>query len=210
MHLRTPSSEAQTRASIEARLAALAMGASAYPSTDTGVYRRSRFATSYVLRFTAWVGIAMAFGLALLLAGLTVGPRFLPYQAYAVISESMEPAIPAGSVVVLSPVGPNDLVVGDVITFRRPGNAEAVVTHRIVGIEATGDSSLLITRGDANDEPDPWRVPALAENWRLSFALPQVGTLLEDLQGLNGRLLLIAIPALLLGLLALRDHVWHA
>jgi signal peptidase I len=211
MLLRSQSRQQLSRSTVEARLAALALGNPSIANAEGRADHRRRSVVGWVLRLTAWVGIAVGFGIALLLAALTVGPRFLPYQAYAVISESMEPAIPTGSVVVLRPVGPMELMVGDVITFRRPGHADAVVTHRILGMETTGDTSLLITRGDANEEADPWRVPALSEkNWKLILALPQVGAWLEHLQGANGRLLLIAIPAMLLGCLALRDHLWRA
>ena len=56
-------------------------------------------------------------------------PRFLGYEVYNVVSGSMAPQIPMGSVVYVSPADPERVAAGDVIAFRSEGS---VVTHRVV------------------------------------------------------------------------------
>ena len=79
-------------------------------------------------------GLLLA-GAALAILSLTAGPRVLPYQTYFVLSGSMEPTIPVGSVIVLLPASAEELGNGDVITFGRPDHSETFVTLRIVGLE---------------------------------------------------------------------------
>ena len=68
------------------------------------------------------------------------------FCAYVVLSGSMEPEIPTGSVVVVDG-RKKEWNPGDVITYRR-GNM--VVTHRIVEKSEEG----YCTKGDANAEED--------------------------------------------------------
>lgn len=68
------------------------------------------------------------------------------FCAYVVLSGSMEPEIPTGSVVVVDG-RKKEWNPGDVITYRR-GNM--VVTHRIVEKSEEG----YYTKGDANAEED--------------------------------------------------------
>jgi len=90
-----------------------------------------------------WSGALVVLGL------LMVALLSLPYQMYAVRTGSMEPSF-----------GPRDLILvhegewqqGQPITFAH--NAE-VITHRFVSVN--GDGTFL-TKGDANETPDPWVV----------------------------------------------------
>ena len=62
---------------------------------------------------------------------LTV-PPLLDYQPYAVISGSMEPAIPTGSLVYIKGMEAQDVQEGDVIAFYGGYDSSAIVTHRVV------------------------------------------------------------------------------
>lgn len=85
----------------------------------------------------------------ILLAGLFSIPKFLGYDERVVLSGSMEPTIPTGSLVFVN-LKKRDPKVGDVISYRRSDNDEITVTHRIVGTAGDG----FITKGDANAEND--------------------------------------------------------
>ena len=61
----------------------------------------------------------------------------------------MQPSIPPRSAVV---VEPGRFHVGQVITFVHRGE---VITHRLIAKDATGR---LMTRGDANERPNPWQL----------------------------------------------------
>lgn len=82
-------------------------------------------------------------------------PRLMGYQVYEVVSGSMEPAIPVGSVVYVRPAEELESIeVDDVIAFERAGS---VVTHRVVvNRTALGE---FVTKGDANDGEDINPVP---------------------------------------------------
>lgn len=69
-------------------------------------------------------------------------------RPYVVMSGSMEPAVPTGSVVWIDQ-NRRDADVGDVVAYRL---GDIIVTHRVVGFDDAGD---LITRGDANAAADP-------------------------------------------------------
>ena len=76
-------------------------------------------------------------------------PRLFGYSIYSVVSGSMEPALPVGSIVYVEPAGFTEIRIGDVIAFDDEGT---VVTHRV--IEDRPQESAFITKGDANSSPD--------------------------------------------------------
>ena len=150
------------------------------------------------LRIAGWLVMAAATVVILGLLAITVGPRFLPYQALVVRSGSMAPTIPTGSVVFYDKIDAADVKVGQVIVFSKPGDPSERVTHRVVQIGTGSTGRFFTTKGDANGAPDDWRVPAVGEGWVANFHVPYVGYVLADLQSTAARLLLLLIPALLL------------
>lgn len=79
-------------------------------------------------------------------------PRAAGYEGYVVVSGSMEPAIPAGSVIYSKKTDPALLVTGDVIVFIDETRGTTPITHRVV----TNDTSTgtITTKGDANGNAD--------------------------------------------------------
>ena len=158
-------------------------------------------------RIVSWVLVAVATIIALGLLAVTVGPRFLPYQALVVRSGSMAPTIPTGSVVFYKKVSAENVQVGDVIVFDKPGAQNEKVTHRVYKISNDANGRYFTTKGDANGVPDDWRVPAVGTGWVSSFHVPTLGYVLAALQSTLARLLLLLIPALLLGAITLYE-IW--
>ena len=62
---------------------------------------------------------------------LTV-PRIAGYQIYTVISGSMEPEIPTGSLVYVKNTAPSGIEKGDVIAFYGSLENGSIITHRVV------------------------------------------------------------------------------
>jgi signal peptidase len=173
------------------------------PTAPTPPKKQSR------LRTFGKVGLAALGALVVITTMLvSVGPRLLPYQTYFVRSGSMEPTIDTGSMVVLSKVDGSQLEPGDIITFKNPDNESMLVTHRIVEIEDTEQGRVFVTKGDANAEPDSWRVPATGTGWKYQFNIPVLGYLFGYLGTPQARLALLIVPAALLGILALVD-IWR-
>ena len=79
-------------------------------------------------------------------------PKLFGMQLYEVKTESMEPEYPVGSVVYVKQTDPEDVVVGDVITYTLGTDTELVMTHRVINIREKEQS--FITKGDANAVED--------------------------------------------------------
>jgi signal peptidase I len=159
-------------------------------------------------RILGWAALVAAGLIVLGLLAVTVGPRFLPYQALIVWSGSMSPTIPTGSIVFYKKVNAASVKVGDIIVFDKPGQTNEKVTHRVYKIGHSPTGNYFTTKGDANGTPDDWRVPAVGTGWVAAFHVPTVGYALVDLQSTLARLLLLVIPAILLGGITLYE-IWH-
>jgi signal peptidase I len=90
-------------------------------------------------------------------------PTVLGYSLSFVLTPSMEPTIDAGDLILSRSVKPEDLEVGDIITFRADipvGNStrEESVTHRIVQIQEIGGIFYFTTKGDNNSVTYAWEV----------------------------------------------------
>lgn len=83
--------------------------------------------------------------------GLAI-PRIAGCETYVVVSGSMEPSIPVGSIVYSEPVDPKLLQSGDVIVFNDYTRSKAPITHRAVSNDTAAGT--IITKGDANAARD--------------------------------------------------------
>ena len=107
-----------------------------------------------------------------LIAGVLIVPRLMGYESLAVLSGSMSPDIPVGAIVFIEDEEPEDLQVGDIITYLLDG-ASTRVTHRITQIDS--DAKQVITKGDANDEEDAAPVPYDNIVGKMAFSMPLIG-----------------------------------
>lgn len=107
---------------------------------------------------------------------LTV-PRLFGYHIYSVISGSMEPAIPTGSLVYIKNMEPEEMQEGDVIAFYGARDSAAVITHRVV--ENRVVMGEFITKGDANRTEDMNPVPYGNFIGRVTRAVPGAGRVAE-------------------------------
>lgn len=125
-----------------------------------------------------------------------LGPH-IGWRVDAVLSGSMEPEVKTGSLVVTRSVDAEEIEVGDIITFYPNAAEENMVTHRVIGI---GHSSSLYfeTKGDANEELDPFTVPARNLVGKVSFHMPYWGYFTEFLKTPFGFLLAVVIPGSLI------------
>jgi signal peptidase len=77
------------------------------------------------------------------------------WKALSVPTGSMQPAIQAGSLVLVRRVPASSLKLGDVITYTNPLDARKTISHRIIKMYLVGDKVRgFITKGDANQSPD--------------------------------------------------------
>lgn len=100
------------------------------------------------------------------------------YQFYNILTGSMEPTIPTGSVVVVKQVDPEEIQVNDVITFGSVAGNN-LTTHRVIEIYNTSDEVLFQTKGDANDVKDPIRVGEKYLIGKVIFHIQYLGDVIE-------------------------------
>lgn len=145
----------------------------------------------------SWLGtLCSGFGLALLLLvillciPLTV-PRLFGYQLYAIVSGSMEPAIPIGSVVYARQTSPQEIAMGEVIVFYGGHDSTTVITHRAV--ENHQEEQELLTKGDANAQNDVLPIAYGNVIGRVELSIPLLGYLLPLMANMSGKIYLAGV-----------------
>jgi signal peptidase len=130
-----------------------------------------------------------------------------------VLTGSMEPGIPTGSVVIGTPLAADQVQPGDVIMFRPPEPfatpGDAPVVHRVVHVGPAEDSGTMQvrTRGDANAMDDPWVLDARATTmFHVRADSAQLG-LLSRFGSIASWPVAMAIPLLLATAWALK-RIW--
>ncbi len=148
------------------------------------------------LLVTAVVWI-IGFGCFGLLGLLGLGPRTGRYTTLTVLSGSMRPGIPVGAVVLATPQPPRALRVGQIITYAIPVDDHRVVSHRVVKILVGGDQPIFVTKGDANNAPDPWHAQLSGSTmWRVRAVIPGLGSAIHTLrQPIVRRIGIYVLPA---------------
>ena len=78
-------------------------------------------------------------------------------SVFRVVSDSMEPEIPVGALIISQKTDIEKIELGDIICFRSLESYmyDQIVTHRVVGIEKTRNGEIAFrTRGDSNYSDD--------------------------------------------------------
>lgn len=144
---------------------------------------------------TAVFVIAAALGL--LGVAMTAAPAF-GWQVVTLVTGSMSPTFPAGSLVLVHDSPAAAARVGDVVMITRPG--ELPITHRVVDIAPSGGilpTRELTLRGDGNADPDP--LPYVVERVGVvAGGIGWGGGLLQDLRSPVGLAVLTTIIAALI------------
>lgn len=130
-------------------------------------------------------GVLLLIAVIGLCAPLTL-PRVFGYQIYNVVSGSMEPAIPTGSLVYVSKTEPADLKTDDVIAFYSSADTGAIITHRIVKNQVV--SGQIITKGDANAAEDMIPVKYGQVLGKVEHAIPVAGKILAAVATIYGKI----------------------
>lgn len=134
-----------------------------------------------------------------LLVALGIAPRFAGYRTMTVLGASMEPTIPQGSIVFVTPLPAEQVAVGQIITYEVPVGDHQVVSHRVVEVVERGPDPVVRTKGDANEAIDPWTVKLQGPTvWRVRRWIPAVGHGIAALRHpIARRITVLGVPALL-------------
>jgi signal peptidase len=148
------------------------------------------------------VAVSLLVALMMLLAAAVVFAPHLGWRIDNVLSGSMSPGIKVGSAVITQPVDTGDIEVGDIITFRSPRNGE-MITHRVIAIEGE-NIRYFQTKGDANEDPDPYTVPVANVEGRVIFDVPLLGYFADFVKTPLGFILVLGVPGTIIILLEFR------
>lgn len=148
-------------------------------------------------RVTTWTVLLAALAA---LALVVAVPRLAGATSYTVLTGSMQPGMPPGTLVVAKPTPPEEIGVGTVITYQLKSEQPAVVTHRVISqaIDAEG-RPVFQTQGDANHVPDrTWVRPVQirGEKW---YAVPYLGYVSHLLTGKERQMAIYLVATVLLG-----------
>lgn len=111
-------------------------------------------------------------------------------QSMVVLSGSMEPELPVGSVVyIIKQLGYDR---GSMITFQTENQQN--VTHRITNIEYSDKGTFYSTKGDANKVIDTNKVESVKVLGKVFFTIPYLGKVTTFLNSPRGFLSLIIAP----------------
>lgn len=140
--------------------------------------------------------------LVIVTALLLVGVRIIGLQPYTVLSGSMEPTYHTGSLIYVKNVKPQEVEVGQPITFVL--NEDLIVaTHRVVEIDE--ENQRFYTKGDANDSVDGAPVHFNNLIGVPVFCIPYLGYVATFIQTPPGLYITIAVGAVLMLLIFLPD-----
>jgi signal peptidase I len=160
------------------------------------------------------IGLNLAFAAIAGAAGLMLVPAALGFHRYIILTGSMTGTYDRGSIVYDLPVPVSQLKVGDPITYDPPaGYTSGVykrVTHRIywIGRGANGERAFR-TKGDANRAPDVWKfMLGHGTQDRVVFHIPYLGYFFVLLGLKEFRMVLVGVPAVIMGLMMLRG-LWR-
>ena len=121
-------------------------------------------------------------------------PRFFGITPDIVLSGSMEPSIPTGSICFVDRRADKyEVEVNDIISYKLSN--DALILHRVIAFDAKGN---YITKGDANDNQD--LAPVSPEQFvgKAMFAVPYIGYAVEALQHREALIAIATIIAMLI------------
>ncbi|MCW2753002.1 MAG: signal peptidase [Marmoricola sp.] len=119
----------------------------------------------------------LAAGLVVVVLGITVViPMLGGGKAYTILTGSMRPEMPPGTVVVVRPTPVNQIRTGDVVTYQIKSGDPTVVTHRVRAVMTSLSGQIsFITQGDANNTPDRRPVEPVQIRGVRWYSVPYVG-----------------------------------
>lgn len=156
--------------------------------------RRRRFGPRRVLRLVTSALLALAATAALVGAGVVVVQRlgFSP-----VLSPSMLPAFGPGDMIITRPLAAQDIQVGDVVVLPLPDSPGQRYVHRVIKVETDPEGLPAVsTKGDNNEDPDPWRLSITSERVpEVVTSVPKAGQLALRTNGAQLRVPLLLLVA---------------
>ncbi|WP_409227692.1 signal peptidase I [Gudongella sp. SC589] len=117
-------------------------------------------------------------------------PSLFGNRLYVVDSGSMEPALRINSLIVVNERTPDQIEMGDILTYYGP-ESRTRVTHRVVGIGPGNE--YFITQGDANNAEDAMPVEREKVIGIVALSIPYVGFAFRFLSSTQGIIFIVSV-----------------
>ena len=148
------------------------------------VFKKKSNIRYYIIAFVA----SVFFGLV-----ITLGISLCFGYKYRIIStDSMEPKVHVGTLIIENKVSFDSLQVGDIITYTRPNEKNIKVTHRIIDINEDGT---LVVKGD---NPDHSQIDEVNANNYVGKALILVPNIREFFDWIYANMFLLLYDLLVI------------
>ncbi|CAD5994929.1 signal peptidase I [Agreia sp. COWG] len=135
--------------------------------------RKNESVWHFLGQILSWTLLAAVLALG---AVTVIVPKIAGAMPLTVLTSSMKPGLPPGTLLVVRPVAPQDIRVGDVITYQIRSGVPGVISHRVTGISLGADGSrTFVLKGDNNSAADAEPVIAAQIQGRLWYSLPLLG-----------------------------------
>ena len=140
----------------------------------------------------------------LILVACLYTPKFFGISPLIVLSGSMEPEYPIGSLLYVNQHNLDDIKIGDAITFYI--DESTLVTHRVVGIDES--SCTYITKGDANEVNDGSPVSFDDVLGVPIMNIPKLGGVADWLSHKSGKIIYVTAIIVVTILMFMGDIIW--
>ena len=150
------------------------------------------------------VALGLSLGLVFIVAGLAllliVVPKATGSTPLTILTQSMEPKLPPGTLIVVRPTAVSKIRVGDVVTYQIVSGQPAVISHRVISISASSNGSrTFVLKGDNNAMADSNPVKPVQIRGTLWYSLPYVGYVNQLVNGYARTWIIPAIAFVLFG-----------
>lgn len=126
-------------------------------------------------------------------------PSIGGYMPLIVLTDSMYPTIESGDLIICHTEEPEDIQVGDIISFFDPaGNGTSIVTHRVLEVTTQDGEIAFRTKGDGNNTEDQMLVPAEKLVSVYQSRIPGAGNVAMFMQTTPGLIVCVVLPLCLL------------
>ena len=143
-----------------------------------GAMRPSAAERSRVRRTTRTAYRSVAALILLLVVVVEIGILIGAWRLTPVLSGSMAPGMPKGSLAVVTPIRTTSIRPGEVLVFNAPLDHDQVVAHRVHRLTDDPAGVIVQTKGDANSDVDPWQFRIVEERaWHVRAVIPGLGWL---------------------------------
>lgn len=134
------------------------------------------------------LALGLSTGLLVIVAGLAVVlivvPKATGSTPLTVLTQSMDPTLPPGTLLVVRPTPVQDIRIGDVVTYQIESGQPAVISHRVVSVASSSDGTrTFVLKGDNNALADSSPVTAAQIRGVVWYSLPDIGLVNQLVNG---------------------------